>query len=105
MMTLRISLAGAAFALALSIAIWPTVGHAYTPDEDEACRGDAFRLCSFEIPDVDRITACMERKKSQLSPACRRFFGPTQSAAVGKPVNIKPTRKSKSKKVARRNAT
>ena len=94
-----------AFALALSISIWPTVGHAYTPEEDEACRPDAFRLCSSEIPDIDRITACMERKKSQLSPACRRFFGPSQSAAVGKSVNIKPTRKSKSKKVAKPDAT
>ena len=104
MIAVRVSLA-CAFALALSISVWPTVGNAYTPDEDAACRPDAFRLCSSEIPDVDRITACMEQKKSQLSPACRKFFGPSQSAAVGKPVSIKPARKSRSKKIVKPDAT
>jgi hypothetical protein len=33
------------------------------------------RLCQQYVPDVDRITACMSRHRSQLSPACRRYFG------------------------------
>jgi hypothetical protein len=64
---------------------------AYTPEEQQACSGDAMRLCGPEIPDVDRITACMIRNKSQLSPPCRAFFksGPEPGDA-GAPVNIRP---------------
>jgi hypothetical protein len=35
-----------------------------------------FRLCSSSIPSVSAIIACMEAKKSQLSPACRAAFNP-----------------------------
>ncbi|MGH6679453.1 MAG: hypothetical protein ACREDL_11135 [Bradyrhizobium sp.] len=52
----------------------PTQGHAYTMGAQEACGGDAFRLCGAEIPNVDRITACMIRHRSQLSPGCQAFF-------------------------------
>jgi hypothetical protein len=37
----------------------------------QACTGDAMRLCSDFIPDVPRITACMMRKRAQLSQGCR----------------------------------
>jgi hypothetical protein len=37
----------------------------------QACTPDAMRLCSNVIPDVARVTACMNAKYSQLSPACR----------------------------------
>jgi hypothetical protein len=52
----------------------PTAGRAYTPEQEQACSGDALRLCSADVPDVDRITVCMIRNKSQLTPACRVFF-------------------------------
>ncbi len=52
----------------------PGRGEAYTPDQQQACTPDAFRLCGADIPDVDRITACMIRNRAQLSPACRVFF-------------------------------
>lgn len=85
---------GAAFAVALAGLMLPTTGHAYTPEEQQACQPDAFRLCSSEIPDVDRVTACMVAKKSQLSPQCRAFFrsGPEPSARApaGRPMSIKP---------------
>lgn len=42
-----------------------------TKQEREACTPDVFRLCASQIPDVDSIVACLNRKKSQLSPACR----------------------------------
>jgi hypothetical protein len=38
----------------------------------QACTPDAMRLCSEFIPDVPKITACMMRKRAQLSPACRQ---------------------------------
>ena len=63
-------------------ALWPEVSNAYTFEEQEACSGDAFRLCSSEIPDVDRITACMVQNREQLSPGCRVFFRSPQADAV-----------------------
>jgi hypothetical protein len=37
----------------------------------QACTGDAMRLCSDFIPDVQQVTACMMRKRAQVSPGCR----------------------------------
>ncbi|WP_245438947.1 hypothetical protein [Bradyrhizobium sp. SK17] len=66
------------FALLLTVGLaallLPGRAEAYTPDQQQACTPDAFRLCGADIPDVDRITACMIRNKAQLSPACRVFF-------------------------------
>jgi hypothetical protein len=85
---------GLSFATALALLMQPTSSHAYSQDEEAACSGDAFRLCSSEIPDVDRVTACMERKKSELSPECRVLFRPgygeAASARAGRPMSIKP---------------
>src|SRR6202045_782055 len=76
--------------LATARSVSTTPSQAYTPDEEQACSGDAFRLCSSEIPDVDRVTVCMVRNKSQLSPGCRAFFRSEPEAAAGKPLSIKP---------------
>jgi hypothetical protein len=83
-------------AVALSVSISPAAGQGYTPEQEQACTGDAFRLCSSEIPDISRVTACMVAKKSQLSPACRAHFRPDpepSAAAVrpaGRPTVIRP---------------
>jgi hypothetical protein len=87
---------GLMLATALSVSMFSTAGFAYTPEQQQACTGDAFQFCGPEIPDVDRVTACMIRNKSRLSPGCRAHFrqGPEPSEAeavpAGKPVNIKP---------------
>jgi hypothetical protein len=31
----------------------------------------AFRLCSSEIPNIPKITACMIKHRADLSPGCR----------------------------------
>jgi hypothetical protein len=67
---------GVLLATALAVSIAPAAGQTYTPEQEQACTGDAFRLCSAEIPDVGRVTACMVAKKSQLSPPCRAQFRP-----------------------------
>ena len=51
-----------------------------TAEQRAACTPDAFRLCSSEIPNVDRIVACMKRQKANLSSACRAVFHPEQAA-------------------------
>jgi hypothetical protein len=50
-----------------------------TAEERSACIGDAFRFCAGDIPDVPKIEACLESKKSELSPACQAEFRPTQA--------------------------
>ena len=85
---------------ALAVSLWPAASQAYTPEQEQACTSDAFRLCSSEIPDVARVTACMASKRSQLSPPCRAQFRagpePTQGVA-GQPTNIKPVARKSSK--------
>jgi hypothetical protein len=58
-----------------------TPSQAYTDDQQQLCTGDAFRLCSAAIPDVDRVTACMIQKRAQLSPGCAQFFRATPASA------------------------
>ena len=109
---------GLMLATALAVSMWPAASRAYTPDEEQACSGDAFRLCSSEIPDVDRVTLCMVRNQPQLSPGCRAYFRPEPEAAVtpvaaGRPLSIRPAtarkpvsaRSRKSRKPAKRRAT
>ena len=86
---------GLMLATALSVSMWPAASEAYTPEQQQACTGDAMRLCSAYVPDVDRITVCMIQKKSQLSPGCRAHFRPAPSSEVtsinaGRPLSIKP---------------
>ena len=98
---------GFRFALILTTVLFVSAGSpsafAYTPEQQQACTPDAMRLCGEFVPDVDRITACMIARKSQLSAECRRFFraGPEpDERAAGQPTNIKPAvRKTSSSKV------
>lgn len=46
-----------------------------TPDQRRACTPDVYRLCAGEIPSVAKITACLRRKKANLSDACRVAMG------------------------------
>lgn len=45
-----------------------------TEQQRVACTPDVLRLCSWEIPNVDRIISCLRREKSQLSAGCRQVF-------------------------------
>ena len=83
-------------ATALLVAMWPAASEAYTPEQEQACTGDAFRLCSSAIPNVDAVTVCMIQNKSQLSPGCRAVFrkepepAAATSASAGRPLTIRP---------------
>ena len=46
-----------------------------TAEQQQACFVDAITFCGSEIPDVQRITACMVRNIHKLSPRCRAQFG------------------------------
>ena len=68
-------------ALALSASLLAGAAQAYTPEQQQACTGDAFRVCGSEIPNIHRITVCMIRNKALLSPGCRVFFRSREAAA------------------------
>ena len=96
-------LAAATLGLALAVLALPRAGFAYTQEEQQACTPDAMRLCNEFIPNVDAITACMIKKKAQLSPQCRVFFRPgpePRQLRAGKPTQIAPKAAKKSAKPA-----
>ena len=95
---------------ALSLAALPRAAHAYTPEEQAACQPDAFRLCGSEIPNIERVKACMVARRAELSPECKRFFraGPEPVAVAAPPaapVNIKPKVKKPAKPGAAKSAS
>lgn len=75
-MRLQIALP-AAVLLALSV---PAMAKGLTYKEqlrqqaEHDCYGDVQKLCSNEIPNEDRIAACMGAHRTQLSSACRKAY-------------------------------
>ena len=61
-----------ALALTTSFAaVSSTASFAFSAEAQQQCTGDAFRLCSSEIPNIPKITACMIKHRSDLSAGCR----------------------------------
>ena len=77
---------------AMTLGLLTTASLAHTPEQEQLCTGDAFRLCGSDIPDVDRVTACMIRNQAQLSDGCRSVFR-KEPAAPAAPVNYAPSAK------------
>ena len=87
-------------ATAFTLGLLTSASYAYTDEQQQMCTGDAMRLCSAEIPDVDRVTACMIRQRAQLSDGCKAVFHYVPPAAQpasyspaskpSKPLNITP---------------
>ena len=72
LVTQTIRQAGLIVAFAVSIsAISSTSSFAFSAEAQSMCSGDAFRLCSSEIPNIPKITACMIKQRSNLSAGCR----------------------------------
>lgn len=76
---LRTRVASACIAMMLAAYAIPST--AATAEERAACTPDVFRLCSSDIPHVERIVACMKRERSKLSPACAAVFRPQTAQA------------------------
>lgn len=60
----------AAFAVSFS-ALSSSASFAFSAEAQQMCTGDAFRLCSSEIPNIPAITACMMKQRANLSAGCR----------------------------------
>ena len=81
-----------ALGLALSISGIAAHSAAYageyrgTWEQQMACRPDVWRLCSGQIPDVDRIVACLRQNTPQLSSGCRAVFESSNQMPPQQPV-------------------
>jgi hypothetical protein len=67
---------GVALAIGGIVAQSPAFAEEYrgTMEQQMACTPDVWRLCSDQIPDVGRITACLRQNTPQLSSGCRAVF-------------------------------
>jgi hypothetical protein len=50
-----------------------------TLEQRMACTPDVFRLCGAQIPDANRIVACLQQNTPQLSAPCRAVFDSSAS--------------------------
>jgi hypothetical protein len=66
--TNRVALLAAAVSAA---AFSSSLGPVFASDAHQMCSGDAMRLCGHEIPNIQRITACMHKQRANVSPGCR----------------------------------
>jgi hypothetical protein len=83
--TRKIRQAGLVLAFAVSVsALSTSQSFAFSSEEQQMCTGDAFRLCSSEIPNIPAITACMIKHRAQLSAGCRTVMD--RSLSKGKNV-------------------
>jgi hypothetical protein len=55
---------------------------AQSQEDQTACTPDVVRLCQQDIPDQDRIVACLVRSRLQLSPACSVVFNRVRTTGV-----------------------
>jgi len=72
-------------ALGFSLLALPTAAFAgFKPSAalQSACRGDAFRLCSGSLPNMDSVVACLRAKKAQASAGCRAQYDAETKTAV-----------------------
>jgi hypothetical protein len=82
---------GLAISIAGSVALQsPALTEEYrgTFTQQLACTPDVWRLCGEQVPDVNRIVACLRQNTPQLSGACRAVFesnaSTPQQAAPGR---------------------
>ena len=77
--------AGLVLAVATAVSALPsTSGFAFSAEAQQMCTGDAVRLCSSEIPDIPKITACMMKHRADLSAGCRMVMDREQAQKPGK---------------------
>jgi hypothetical protein len=71
---------GLLLAFAFSFAAASTESFAFSAEAQQMCTGDAFRLCGSEIPNIERITACMIKQRASLSTGCRAVMDHDRAA-------------------------
>jgi hypothetical protein len=56
-----------------------------TWEQQMACTPDVWRLCGDQIPDVNRIVACLQQNTPNLSSGCRAVFQSNNSMPQSQP--------------------
>jgi hypothetical protein len=46
-----------------------------TPEQERACKDDAYKWCPYDVPDVDAIASCLRKNIKWISSACQAQFG------------------------------
>jgi hypothetical protein len=68
-----------------------------TFEQQMACTPDVFRLCGAQIPDTNRIVACLRQNTPQLSGPCRSVFesnaNANANASMPPPMPLAPGRR------------
>jgi len=76
--------AGLVLAVVSVAALSSTPSSAFSDEAQQMCTGDAFRLCSSEIPNIPKITACMMKHRADLSTGCRMVMDRDQAQKSSK---------------------
>jgi len=85
--SIKLRQAGLILAIATTISIFTShQSFAFSAEAQQMCTGDAFKLCSSEIPNIPKITACMIRQRTSLSPGCRQVMDRDLGEQKGKKV-------------------
>jgi hypothetical protein len=66
--------------------------HSGTLEQQMACTPDVFRLCGAQIPDENRIVACLRQNVVSLSGPCRAVFESNDSVPPPPPSNARAQR-------------
>jgi hypothetical protein len=78
--------------------------HRGTFEQQLACTPDVFRLCNAEIPDENRIVACLRLNTALLGDSCRAVFEAENSVPPpnsASPQNITPKPPMRNSRLAR----
>jgi hypothetical protein len=78
--TRTIRQAALTLAFAGSLCAMSSASFAFSAEAQQMCTGDAFRLCSSEIPNIPKITACMIKQRANLSSGCRMVMDKESAA-------------------------
>ena len=90
---------GAALLIAWSFLSSDRAAAQGTPEQQEACKPDVFRLCGNFIPNVEPIIACLKANEASLSPPCHEVmfpYVPEPPKPKAKKAKVKPKPKKKS---------
>ncbi len=85
--------------LAFIVTVPMAISYAQSPDEQQACQNDAFRLCQQLIPDRPKVFECLVQNRELLSHICHqaidRVAPPTPPVATPKAKAKKKTAQKK----------
>ncbi len=76
--------AGLVLAAAAVSALSSTSSFAFSDEAQQMCTGDAFRLCSSEIPNIPKVTACMMKHRTERSTGRRMVMDRDQAQKSSK---------------------